>query len=187
MSDNANEPLGQGLLYEAPLPMRCTPAADWDADRLAYAAEQNERVLQALRVLDEYALSEAGEEGGAVAQELARLDAKLNLMLDLVNQLLTRHLDLPPPRAVALGSQGLSWHTDAPPAVGDAVVVELYLNVRYPVPLVLQARVASVGAGRPAPVEVSFEYLKDNVQEWLERIIFRHHRRQIAEARRGVN
>jgi hypothetical protein len=54
---------------------------------------------------------------------------------------------------------------------------------RYPRPLWLPATVQGVADGR---VRAVFGDLGETVQDLIEKLIFRHHRRQIAATRRGA-
>ena len=178
--------LGAGLIYEDVLPLGWRrlegppPAA-----QLAQLNLGNEAVLRAVTVLAEYR-PETGEEHTWQAQELARLDFKLNLLLDLVGQILTRGLSLPPARPLRLGAQAVEWIcplSEAPPSASHAVM-SLYLPNAYGRALELPGRVAAVeNLPAGARVRVVFIGLGEAVQELLDKLIFRHHRRSIAQAR----
>lgn len=183
--DTSTDP-GLGLFYEDVLPLRCR-ALDGAPDTagLARAQETSEEALRIFSVLDEH-LPELNDEHPAVARELQRLDFKINLLLDLVSQLLTRHRPLPAAVPVRLGTDSLEWtDSTAAPSVGTWVELDLYLYPRYPAPLTLPARIQAVEAENGGTrVTAHLATLAEPVQEWLEKTIFRRHRRQIAQARR---
>lgn len=185
MSEQISENPGMELYYEDRLPLRCTVLDGApDGARLARLQEESEEVLRVLSALDEH-YPELTDEHPLVAHELQRFDFKLNLLLDLVSQVLTRHHPLPQPVPVKLGAQGLEWTAASPPPAAAWVELEIYLNPKYPSPLMLPAQVQDV---RPAPggalVTATFGALAESVQDWLGKTIFRHHRRQIALTRR---
>jgi hypothetical protein len=182
--ETATDP-GMGLYYEDLLPLRCR-ALDGAPDnaRLAHVREASEETLRVFSVLDEYH-PELNDEHPAIARELQRMDFKINLLLELVSQVLTRDRPLPPAVPVRLATASLSWTDSAAPAVGSWVELELYLSPRYPAPLTLLARIQAVEAENGASrVTADFGTLTEPVQEWLEKTIFRRHRRQIAQTRR---
>ncbi len=179
------EPLGAGLSYEDTLPLRWTVVsapADASYPRLE---EANAEFLRTMSALEEHAL-ETADENPELAHEIQRLESKVNLLLGMVSRLLTQQQPLPAPLPVRLNAGGIEWVSPLAPAVGDHVQIELYLRQDYPLPLLLAGRVgavASVPAGRRT--EVVFEALGDTVQDWLEKTIFRYHRRLVAHSRRG--
>ena len=184
MKENPSDPLADGLVFEDALPL-CWEVVDDlpDAAHLARLNEADEALLRVISALEEYR-PEPGEEHAEVAQELARLDFKLSLVLDLVGQLLSRQLTLPESLPVRLGARGLEWPAADPPRPGAHLIVSLYLHPGYPRPLELPGVVAGVD---PLPVggrvRLAFRGLGEPVEDWLEKFIFRHHRRSIAHAR----
>lgn len=179
MTDPSTESFGTVLVLEESLPLRWrvseTPAA---APHLLLS---NEETLRVILSLDEHHV-EASDENPEFAQEVQRLESKINLILELVSQVLARQLQLPEALPVRLSAHDIEWETAAAPAAGTPLLLEIYVCVRYPRPLYLPATVQTASAGR---VRAVFNDLGESVQELLERLIFRHHRRQIAATRRG--
>lgn len=183
--DDTHDSLGQGLVYEDMLPLRWRGVdVRHTTVELARLQETNDEILRTLGMLDEY-LSETSEEHAPLSQEMLRVETKLNLLLALVGQLFTLHYPQPPARPVKLSPQAVEWVAADGLPLGDYGVVELYLSPRCPRPLVLPGVVRKVEAlpGGHA-IGVEFLGLGDAVTERLEKIIFRHHRRSIALARR---
>lgn len=178
------ETLGGGLAYEDRLRLRWAPRAPADGSETARHHEANEEFLRAMAVLETH--PEFDEERSSVAQALARLDLKIGLLAELVGRMLARQLALPEPVPVRLTTRSIEWRGTELPAPGTEVEVELYLRPEYPFPLVLPGRAVETGA-TPGAVRVALEALSEPVQEWLERTIFRHHRRAIALSRRSTN
>lgn len=130
---------------------------------------------------------DAIEEGPARAQELVRLEARLNLLLTLVGEILTGQRPPPPSRAVRLAAHWVEWEEPAPPATGDLIAIGLYLNPTVPDAVNLPARVEglAVGSDGLARVRAAFWDLPAAVESALEKLIFRSHRRRVAEQRKA--
>lgn len=178
-----NNPLGSVVTLDDLLPLawRARSEPD-DPEHLASLQAANQAVLQTILSLDEHH-PELEEEPAEVAVELQRLEFKLNLVLDLLGQVLSKQLELPPRVPVRLASGHIEWKCASAPAPGTKVLVEVYLSGRYPRALVL-AGIAQA-ATRPDFAQVSFQDLGEPVQDALEKLIFRNHRRRVALARRG--
>jgi hypothetical protein len=189
MDTEPTDTLGASLVLEDRLPLRWEAVVE-EAEPavLLHDRRSNEATLRLIFGLDEHR-PEIAEDDSAVAQELARLDFKVNLLLDLVGDLVARQLDLPGELAVRISAREIQWVDAKAPAVGQKCRLHVYLDLRYPRPLTLRGRVVGV---EPAPPErhritLEFDDPGEPVQTWLEKLIFRHHRRGIAEARRSVS
>ena len=184
----ADGEIGHGLLYEDSLPMQWRAATEQSLlSELHGLNEHNEEVLRFISVLDEYP-GEIGDENAPIAQELARVETKLNLLLGLMGQLLTVHFPLPPMKAVKLNPIGIEWLTDQALCPGGFGVAEIYLNPRCPRPLTFPGKVDRVEVtDQGRRITAQFVALSASVQERLEKIIFRHHRRSVALARRRLS
>jgi hypothetical protein len=179
------DPFTQGLVYQGDIALRWRPpGAAPDTQEDARLAESNEHTLRVLLALDDHG-PEAGDEGGELSQNFARLEFKLNLALDMVGELLAHYHDTPAPVSVRLGALGLSWKAQQALQPQQQGWVEIYLNARYPRPVVFAARVQEVKK-LPDGFEITalFGNIGAAVRELLQKIIFRHHRRSIAVARR---
>lgn len=172
-------PAGTGLTLDERLPVR------WRADspgELAALRHANEDTLRTILSLDDHHV-ELPEESVELAHELQRLESKLNLVLELMSRVLARQLDLPPPVPLHLTAQSLEWEASAAPASGSRGWLEIYLCPRYPQPLFLPAIIEHVA---PPRVRAVFVEPGEGVQDLLETLIFRHHRRQVAASRRAA-
>lgn len=183
--DATKEPLGQGLIYEDMLPLRWrTVDVPYSTLELARLQESNEEVLRIIAVLDEHS-SDGGEEHTPLNQEILRIETKLNLLLSLVGQIFTLHYPQPQTRPVKLTPVYIEWMTSDGVQPDEYGLVELYLSPRCPRPLVFPGKVAAVEAVAGGySIRVKFAELNDVLKERLEKIIFRHHRRSVALARR---
>lgn len=129
---------------------------------------------------------EAGDEREEATPELQRLEQRLNLVIDLLAQVLSRDLQLPTPASCEVSRDAVVWTAASLPAVGDRIKLSLYLNPHYPRPLVLYGNIESLQAraeGRCARMALS--ELTEPVAEGLDRLIFRDHRRRVAQTKRG--
>jgi hypothetical protein len=152
-----------------------------DAPSLARLAERNVAAMASIAALEDR--RPEPEEDGPVMQELARLDAKLNALVELVGRALQPTGSLPPRRPVRFNALGIVVPTDLLPA-GTDLCVRLHPDVCPSLPLEL-----------PAVLERSFENgdaflafcpLGEAHADALERLVFRTHRRKIAEARQSL-
>ncbi len=166
------------VAYEATLPLSWrtldhVPAADTGHTNL---------LLLHLAAVTEEPLPEPGEGDAA---RLHRLEAKLDLLLQLE---LERQLDgapLPGAVPVCLSAGELAWIAEAVPAAGDEVEVALHLAPGRLPPLRLRGRVTAVtaaGGAREATVHLD---VAPPLAEALERFVFRQHRRAVARRRQG--
>ena len=159
-----------------------------DQTHLAMVNASNEEFLRAMSVVgDAGGQKEQADAGGVVAQEIARLDLKLNLVLDLVSTLIYHQLDIPDTTPVKVSAGGVAWRGDVPPP-GSTVYLELYVQRGLPKPLCCYGEVVSSDEEyAKKTARVKFIGLTGAARSWLEKLIFRHHRREIAYRRSSEN
>lgn len=92
-----------------------------------------------------------------------------------------------PPRPLRFNSRGLCWLADEALELDALLLVECYVLPAWPVPLNLYARVRSVerADGRHR-VCTSLEGLSEGAAIWLDKLVFRRHRRAVAQSRSRV-
>jgi hypothetical protein len=168
------------LAYEEVLPVNWAPlSGTMDAAVAAGFSERNVRLLQALAAIEDHGVSDKPDDSGP---DLTRLDFKINLLLDLVGQLLVANRPRPLPVAIRFNAQGAVWHAPAPlPPTGGQGMVEIHLRDFLAEPLRLMGTLTAVSA--EGEVEARFAPVGESVADLLERLIFRHHRRQVAGIR----
>lgn len=155
-----------------------------DEARLATVNESNESFLRAVSVIGAFP-GEYSEEEVASSQEFARLDLKINLLLDLVSQLIYQQVDMPPRRRVTISTNDITWRDEAPPAPGETLFVQVYIEHGTPKPLTFYGSVVGSQEDRAeGETRVRFLGLSPSAQSWLDKLIFRHHRREVAFRRR---
>ena len=180
MGEESWKAFSDRVAWDARFHAVCEPAGRLDTAELSLLNDRNTSVLVAVSALMERR-SETGEEDSPLSQEVARLDAKLNVLMEIVNRLLLPQSGLParlPLRFNAIGAV-LPW--DGLPPVGQAVMLRLHFDACRALPLELP------GMRLPGPSDgrgfVGFEGLSEAVRDGIERLVFRQHRRQVAEAR----
>ncbi len=102
--------------------------------------ESNLVLLQACVAMQEQPARDHGEDAGPLANELARLDFKLNLVLQLLGKLVLRDR-MPAATSVRFNAHGASWTAIGPvPGTGERGVLRIHLHESLPQPLELAAR-----------------------------------------------
>jgi len=149
---------------------------------LSSLEEANLMLLQACAAVDEHPIHDQGEDPGPLAGEIARLDFKLNLVLQLLSKLVLKDR-MPPSTTIQFNAHGASWTPIGPaPAVGAQGLLRIHLRGSLPQPLDLPAVVSAVDG---AQVKVKFDELPDGVGELIQRLAFLRHRRDVADARKA--
>ncbi|HEY6642628.1 PilZ domain-containing protein [Povalibacter sp.] len=174
--------LYEELAYEdvVPLAWRALPEP-FDPAVVGSFADRNLRALQALAALDESGQLEKPDDSQHAA-DIARLDLKVNLLLDMVGKLLVASQPRPRATSIRFNALGAVWQgvTPAPP-LGNQGVLEVYLRDCIADPLRLVGRIASVAPdGR---IKARFIPPGEHISDLLEKLAFRKHRRQVAGAR----
>ena len=185
MSMESDDQLGAGLVYEDLVPMRWRKVDNIQAAQLVRMNEANEEILRFISVLDDYHAESAGEARGSSTGDINRIEYKLNLLLDLVSQILVHHVELPPVIPIKMSANGVQWLSKERLQPGQIIFLDIYFYHNYPRPIVLAGKVQNVNeAGGAYDTEVSFEHMSDVVRRWLDKLIFRQHRRGVALSRR---
>ena len=142
--------------------------------------ESNESFLRAVSAISEFS-KETSDNNPALSQELSRLDLKLNLLLDLVSQLIYSQLDIPRMSRVTISSSQVDWQDNHVPEPGATVFVQVYIQRGTPKPLCFYGEVVSSQEDyRCGWAKVRYLGLSGSAQVWLDKLIFRHHRREVA-------
>lgn len=177
---------GEGLSYSDNISVAWR-SVDYPLDKthLARVNASNEEFLHAVSVIGDGAAKEVPEVAGPVGQELARLDLKVNILLDLVGTLIYHELDIPETSPVRVSPAGVAWRGNVPEP-GSKVFLELYIQRGLPKPLCCYGEVVSTPEDYAAgKARVRFVGLTGAALSWLEKLIFRHHRREVAFQRSG--
>jgi hypothetical protein len=189
MNTESQDPLLDGITYRDNLPINWevlpTPLSAGETHRLDRA---NEELLHNLLLRDEVSqeMEEMEEMGGQ--EHLKRLEAKLDLLLSLVMEMMTEKRNHPRQRALIIGTHGLYVYTQEEDMAtikdGALLRIRLYLDAQFPRPLHICGRLTNLQADG---FTVTFPPLEARFQDLLDKFVFRQHRRAVALARRGEN
>ena len=183
------DPFSEGLSFEDHLP--CEIESRAEPPSLAERVRLNERNVLLLKTyaLEDYQRRDIDYELEGIASEIGRIDQKMNLMTELLCDLLSAEARIPAPRTLAISMAGLQLRPLSGEAYreGDWVILNLFLIQGVPRPLKLLATVVPMQGNAMAapetaalPLTFSFVDLSDGVSSLLGRLVFRHHRREVA-------
>ena len=151
-----------------------------DALALAGYNERNLHVLRALASLDERRAENGSDEDSPMMQELLHMDSKINVLMEIVNRLLIPVALLPARHPIRFNALGVVVPQGMLPEA-DQLLVRLHFDACRALPLELPSQlVRRLDDGNAF---VSFFQPSELVGDGLERFVFRHHRRKVAEAR----
>jgi len=146
--------------------------------------EANILLLQACIAVEEQPLRDKNDDLHPLANELARLDFKLNLLLQLVGSLVGR-VQSTDPVPVQFNALGASWQVrGVAPAVGDQGLLQIRLHGALVQTLDLYAQVT---ASENGAVSATFFEMAPAVGELMQQLCFLRHRKQVAGARKSRN
>lgn len=173
----------QRVSCEESLHADCEPLA-WPPSPalLQQLAERNANVLAAIAALEERR-ADGGEDDSPLMQEMLRMDAKLNVLMEIVNNLLVPASVLPPRQSLRFNGVGALLPAGMAPA-GGGLLLRIRFDLCRSLPLELAAQVQrQFDDGRTF---IAFAPLGDALGDAIERLVFRHHRRKVAGARQPV-
>ena len=176
-----------GVSYQAEMPLAWQPGPLPADTVLQEWMHTNVVLLHALATMEAQAPERENEHGNDMERKLERVEVKLDLALDLLSRLLTQHSPKPDACTVTLSASVIEWVSQGTPPPGN-IVISLFINPRLAQPLRLPASIrntTSVAGGTRIVAE--FTHLSEEAQEWLERTVFRNHRRFIQSRRREEN
>lgn len=167
-----------GVSFQAFLPLEWRPLGDAEHHVVDIWMHTNTVLLRALATIEAQPpiTDYESEPGSPTGRMLERLEAKVDLALTLMGRLLSEEHPAPHPVQLTLSAQAIRWNSDNLPPSGAPVLITLYISPRLPQPLRLTAIVKHSGMGN---AEAVFTHLGEELQDWLERTVFRQHRRHI--------
>ncbi|WP_140721434.1 MULTISPECIES: PilZ domain-containing protein [Gammaproteobacteria] len=148
-----------------------------------------ESVLRSIAQVEDLRSDDPGEDRGELPQAVARMEAKLDLVLALIGHLARQSGQALPLRPVRWSRRGIRLETGArsgamPGAAGTLSLQPadwLPENIELPVAVVAEAASGTGGFF----LWLRFGELGPGLEAALERHLFRLHRRQVADARRA--
>jgi hypothetical protein len=184
MQDDSWQAFSERVTFEDGLHVSCVAMpASWGDLQLSVMRERNLNVLGTLAVFSERRADTTDDES-PVAQEMLRLDSKLNVLMAMLDQLLQRDATLPPRQPVRFNAIGALLPRSLWPANQVHGLLRLHFDGCLALPLELPARLVQERDGYH--VFAAFESLDDATGDALERLVFRHHRRKVAGRRQGT-
>ncbi len=184
MQDDAWSAFSERVSCEYRWPAACVriewPLPTGESHRLD---ERNVHALATIAALEERR-TEGVDDDNPLLQEMVRLDAKLTALIDIVNRLLVPPEDVPPRQSVRFNAAGAVLPAVLLP-IGDHVLLRLHPDVCPSLPLELPAKV--LRRLDDGLAFVAFENLGEGTCEALERLVFRLHRRKVAETRQSLS
>jgi hypothetical protein len=119
-----------------------------------------------------------------LAEALAPIHTKLEMIIEVLGRLAYRELALPPPRDVELSLDRIAWRSPKPLKLGGWVRLKLFFHPTFLEPIVLYARVAYCGEAEGeagCPVQAEIDEMPEATGESFARLAFLAQRRQRAE------
>ena len=155
------------------LPLQMAAWVSHDAALQASRDFANLTLLNGLAALDKPAADLYADNSDS--PQLQRLEAKIDLGLQILGQLLNANAPLPAQHDVLLSAQALAWRSSTPPPATE-LQLQLFIDNRIPQPLQLKAR----RDGQQGDYWVArFVEVSEALQDALDRAVFRWHRRQV--------
>jgi hypothetical protein len=145
------------------------------------AAEQaNERVLSfLLQGIEMEARPRPLDD--AVAEVVAPLRLKLDLIIDMLARLTYRDVELPPRRSIEMMSGRIAWIAPGPPRRGDWVHIRMYFDAVFRDPVELYGKIGDCGSGSgECRIEADLAGISERVGRDLARLAYLANRRQRA-------
>lgn len=143
-------------------------------------------LLRALALFDESREADC-DDADPQRAELHRIEAKVDVVIALLGTLLGDRAAALPVVALRWSRIGVRLRATHPPAVADGCL-RLQPDARLPQVIELPVRVVATRSEPEGDCTawVRFVGVDETLEAALERHVFRRHRRQVAEARRGV-
>lgn len=125
------------------------------------------------------------EELDSIGHELRRQDMKINLLMDMVSELLMRQCELPAPEAIQLTPTGIEFSTDSH-ALASGALARAQLYILPTLPRALQFYGEIKPGEQPDSMRLEFVGTGSVVRDQIDKLIFTHHRRSIAQVHAGL-
>jgi len=119
-----------------------------------------------------------------LAEALAPLRIKLDIVIELLGRLTYRDFMLPPVRDIELGINRIGWYSPQPLKPGGWLRIKIYFDPTFLEPIVLYGRVASAvpdDATGGCGVQAELAAVPPEAEEAFARLAFLAQRRQLAQ------
>lgn len=177
-----------GIALEALLPLGWSTTSHSSKAGDELRRHGNIALLRALAALESTVSEHEHNLPESAQKTLDRLEAKLDIVLAMMAEMARASMQLPPEKQVSLFSDHIVW-TESDGSMlspNQRLLVHVYLSQHLPQPLQLSVTVTGLEM-QAATVRISAQIdgLDEELEEWLTRTIFRHHRRAL-QARRQL-
>lgn len=185
MPDNTftDEDFFDRLIYEDRVPLAVelldAPMADVD---ILHDTNANEKLLRSMSVHEENDLVDPDNEMSDLQNEVRLLNHKVNLLMTILSDLVKQQLKLPETTHIKFNTRGIRFCVDPTNnlfPVGRQVRLSMYLSPDIPKPLMFSAEIVEYDNADDW-VSARFFGQSNASKALLDKIIFRHHRRQVA-------
>ena len=183
----AADPFAEGLSFHDSLSLRWKRLSELpDNSTLLRLNQRNLSLLQSLLLNDDRVL-DVEPELEPLAFKIERLDQKMTLLTELLSDLLRTQTLLPAEKLVRVSAKGISWEVSEDDLHPDQLLqIDLYLLDEVPRPLQIIGLIVGREPSRANSdyrITMSFVELSETVDSLMGRLVFRHHRREVAMAR----
>ena len=168
-----------GIEHHAYLPLAWQDASVPTPQQIADWMRDNVIALQAIDAVESHASQAHDRESERAASSdhnTVRLEAKVDLLLHWMGKLLLAQQPLPPATEFILGPEVVAWKCSTILKPGSQGVLSLYLAPNVPTPLMLPVEVICCIDGQ---ARAKLLHLTEDAQDWLDRTLFRYHRRAL--------
>jgi hypothetical protein len=179
MADRSIRACRDQLHHEAVLPVEwAARAGDEDPALVARRLRRNMAALAVDAAGDER--RERPPEDGAANVDLQRIDSKLNAIMELFALVLERGLIVPARVPLRFNAHGIEWQASEAPPAGQPIAVRIHLEACPALPLELAA--VAIESPEPGWAAAHFEAIRPPLAESIAKMVFREHRRQVADS-----
>jgi len=179
MADRSIPAWRDQLHHAAVLPVEWAPRSGTEDPALI--ARRQRRNLAAL------AVDAAGDErrdrpsdDGTANIDLQRIDSKLNAIMELFALLLERDRIVHARVPLRFNAHGIEWQASDAPAAGAAILVRIRLEACPALPLELAA--VAIEPPEKGWAAAAFETIRPPLGDAIAKMVFREHRRQVADS-----
>lgn len=173
----------QGIFYAADLPLSWAALEHLSPHQVEQWQHDAVALMRALAVIEAPIAEADRDTASAAGKAMERLEAKLDLALNMIVQLARQQAELPAPHPVILRADSVDWSDTVVPQAGQLILVSLHLSPKLPQPVLVPASVVNLESMADCTrVRAKFTHLNQEVEEWLERTLFRFHRRSIQQS-----
>ncbi len=153
-----------------------------DEPELTRRSQTNEKTLRAMALAEEHDETQSDDADRA---EVHRLEGKIDVLLALVTALCREGQEPAVMRKVRFNSRGFCWDSEQRVEANALLDIECFLLMQWPLPLKLYARVVDcTPSGDGFRVCTRLEGLSGVCRDWFGKMVFRRHRRMVAQRRR---